>query len=51
MVLNTIRFLLCSLLANMANVLINFRQKFALIQVFSVHVQKQPLVFSEHFVR
>ena len=37
MVLNAIRFLFSSLIANMATILINFQQKFALvIEVFSI---------------
>ena len=34
MVLNAIRFLLSSLIANMATILINFQQKFALVRSF-----------------
>ena len=36
MVLNAIRFLLSSLIANMETILINFQQKFALVIVFNI---------------
>ena len=36
MVLHAIRFFLSSLIANIANILINFEQKFALVKVFKI---------------
>ena len=44
MVLNTIRFLLSSMIANLATILINFQQKFALVksfQHFAIKFQNQ----------
>ena len=40
MVLNAIRFLLSSLIANMATILINFQRKFALVRSFQHFVIK-----------
>ena len=36
MILNAIRFLFSSQIANMATILTNFQQKFALVEVFNI---------------